>query len=137
MNTKINVARLADWVQDLINLAKEDESFSISWFKDTEDSPIAIVGGWLSGYDSTDSDLFCMSKSNPGYAMNIKIAVNNGPYAYVDYEMINMPVEPNESVDDTQLTLEWNDNPEAIASFFVQEYDRIYNNYEMGLYTDI
>jgi hypothetical protein len=134
MNKCFSVKELASWVEDLIALAKTDEAFSVSWFRPTEDCPISIVGGWLDGYDPIDADLFCLSKSNPTYGMSIKIIVNEGPYAYCDFETLDMPVMPNGEVDDTILTLEWNDNPDSIASFFAVEWERITKAYADGRY---
>jgi hypothetical protein len=68
--------------------------------------------------------------------MCIKIIVNKGPYAYCDFEVLDMPVFHNGEVDDTCLTLEWEDNPEAIADFFAMEYERISSFYEEGKYQD-
>ena len=133
----INTKNLASWIKGLMNIAEKDECISLSWFKDTEDSPIAIVGGWQSGYDSTNSDIFCQSKSHPEYAMCIKIACNHENCAYIDYEMMYMPEEADGVVDDTEITLEWSDIPEALADFFAQEYERVYKNYKKGRYTNV
>lgn len=134
---KINTKNLASWIKGLMETAEKDECISISWFKDTEDSPIAIVGGWQSGYDSSNSDIFCHSKSHPEYAMCIKIAHNPENCAYIDYEMMYMPEEAEGEVDDTEITLEWQDIPEALADFFAQEYERVYKNYEKGVYINV
>jgi hypothetical protein len=134
MNNTFNTKELADWIEELQYLAKNDENFLVSWFKPTEDLPISIVGGWLDGYDSVDADLFCLSKSNPTYGMSIKIVVNEGPYAYCDFETLDMPLLPNDEVDDTILTLEWTDNPAAVASFFASEWERIMEAHENGAY---
>lgn len=134
MNIKFTTKELADWIEELQYLAKKDESFLVSWFKPTENCPISIIGGWEGNFDSNDADLFCISKSNPTYAMCVKIVVNNGPYAYCDFEVLDMPVFKNDEVDDTCLTLEWDDNPSAIATFFEMEFERILDTYERGDY---
>lgn len=124
---------LAAWIGELKKAAANDEPLAVSWFSGTKDSKIAIVGGWENGFNSEDADLFCISKSNPTYAMCIKIAINNGPYASVDYEQLDMPTAANGEVDDTSLTLEWEDNPEALAAFYADEWERISNTYERRL----
>ena len=128
------VKAMASWIEDLKFAAKNDESFLVSWFPGTEHSPIAVVGGWSDGYDPADADLFCLSKSNPTYGMCIKIVVNNGPYAYCDFECLDMPVDAAGEVDDTSITLEWNDNPEAVALFFMTELERVTEAFEKGVY---
>ena len=125
---------LIKWIEDLKFAAKNDERFSVDWFPGTKNYPIAIVGGWLDGYDPADADLFCLSKSNPTYGMSIKIVINEGNYAYCDFETLDMPVDPSGEVDDTCLTLEWDDSPEAIASFFMHELSRITRAHENGVY---
>lgn len=134
MAIKISKEDLAGWISELKKAAADDEPLCISFFSGTKDSPIAIVGGWEGGFDQENADLFCISKSNPTYAMSIKIAVNAGPYAYCDFEVIDMPVFKNDEVDDTCITLEWDDDPMALATFFEMELERIYSTYELGNY---
>jgi hypothetical protein len=123
---KITIESLTKWIKDLKEAAKKDESFSIAWFGDTKDEPFSIIGGWLDGFSEDYSDIFCMSKSNPSYAMCIKIAINEGPYAYTDFEIMNMPVDPvTKEVDNTCIPLEWDDDPEYAAQFFLSEWERI------------
>lgn len=135
MNTNFTINELATWIADLIDFAKKDEQFLVNWFKPTEDSAISIVGGWLGGnYPGVNADLFCESKSSPGYIMSVKIILNEGPYAYTDYEMLSMPTEVNGEVDDTCQMLEWNDDPEQIATFFWGEWQRMHETCECGGY---
>ena len=135
MNTNFTINELATWIGGLQDSAKNDESFSVAWFKPTENSPISIVGGWLGGnYPGVNADLFCESKSNPGYIMSVKIIENKGPYAYADFEILDMPIEVNDEVDDTCQMLEWEDDPEAIATFFLGEWQRMMETWECGGY---
>ena len=93
------------------------------------------VGGWLGGnYPGVNADLFCESKSSPGYIMSIKIIQNEGPYAYTDFEMLSMPTEVEGEVDDTCQLLEWEDDPEQIAIFFWGEWIRMMETLECGGY---
>jgi len=134
MNTTNNTIKsLAEWIEDLKNAAREDETFSISWFKGTEREPFSIIGGWQECfYDKSEvDDLFCVSKSNPKYVMCVKIAINDGPYAYTDYEVMNMPYDPESGdVDDTEQMLEWEDDPEALATWLLAEWERIMKEHE-------
>jgi hypothetical protein len=126
MSTKFTVESLADWIRSLIEDAKKDEQFSIAWFGPTKNEPFSIVGGWMEGFSEDYSDLLCISKSEPNYAMCIKIVVNEGPYAYTDFEIMNMPFDPETNeVDDTCIALEYEDNPEETALFFMTEWERI------------
>jgi hypothetical protein len=135
MNTNFTIRELADWIAGLIDSAKKDEQFLVNWFKPTESLPISIVGGWLGGnYPGVNDDLFCSSKSSQEYIMCIKIIQNEGPYAYTDFEMLSMPTEVAGEVDDTCQLLEWNDDPEQIATFFWGEWMRMYETWECGGY---
>ena len=128
MNTQNTtmLKNLAEWIKSLKEDAKKDEQLSIAWFGDTKNEPFSIIGGWMEGFSEDYSDLLCISKSNPKYAMCVKIAVNEGPYAYTDFEIMNMPVDPKtEEVDDTCIALEYDDDPMVTAQFFATEWERI------------
>lgn len=128
MDTKklISIVKLAGWIRTLVEAAEKDEQFSITWFSDTKDKPFSIVGGWMEGFSEDYSDLLCISKSNPTYAMCVKIVVNEGPYAYTDFEVMNMPFDPEANkVDDTCIALEREEDYEAMALFFLNEWERI------------
>lgn len=132
MSTKHTIKDLANWIRALINAAAEDKTFDVAWFNGTNTAPFSIVGGWIeSGFAAEDIDIFCISKSRPKYAMAIKIVVNDGPYAYCDFETLNMPMDINspDEVDDTLFILEWSTNPEALAQFFYGEWERITEDY--------
>lgn len=130
MNTNNEaINSLAAWINDLKDAARDDYTFSIAWFKDTKDSPFAIIGGWQKMFQEDYSDLFCCSKSQPEYVMCIKIAKNEGPYAYTDFEVMNMPTDAFGNVDDTCIPLEWDDSAEAAAAFFLCEWERIMVEY--------
>ena len=124
----IDVNKLADWIADLKEAAKDDEFFSIAWYSETEEEPLSIIGGWSEyfGSDNIDNaDLFCLSKSHPKYAMCIKIAVNEGPYLFTDFDIMNQPIDQNDEVFDTCIVLEWDDSPMAAAQFFKTEWEQM------------
>lgn len=135
MNTNFTINELTAWIGGLQDAAKNDENFSVAWFKPTKDSPIAIIGGWLGGNcPEENADLFCESKSNPGYIMSVKIIENKGPYAYADFEILDMPIEVSGEVDDTCFLLEWDEDPSCIAIFFWGEWQRMMETWECGGY---
>lgn len=125
MNKIFTKEALTEFVADIMEAAVEDECFSYATFADTEDQPFVIVAGWSEGFSPDDADLFCMSKSSPGYVMCVKIVVNDGPWAYADYECLNMPMNEVGEVDDTSIALEWDDKPEAVAGFLMLEWERL------------
>ena len=133
MNT-INVKELAKWIEDIKEAAKEDNSFSIAWFKETEDKPFSIIAGWQKMNLPEDlSSIFCTSKSQPEYTMCVKIAVNDGPYAYTDFEAMDMPLNEFGDVDDTCIPLEWDDLADSSACFFSMECERTIITMEISM----
>jgi hypothetical protein len=134
MNKTFTKDQLTSWVAGLITAAKNDEQFLVDWFKPTMDSPVSIIGGWADGFNPNEADLFCQSKSNPTYAMCIKIIVNNGPYAYCDFDVLDMPTDHKGEVDDNCIALEWNDKPELVAEFYATEWEHLLDAYEKGLF---
>ena len=132
MNTNFTIDDLADWIENIKLFAEGDHELSIAWFKGTKDSPFSIIAGWQNHFsgDPDFSDCFCLSASNPEYVMCIKIAKNEGPYAYTDYDIMNMPYDKDTGdVDDVEIMLEWEDDPEDLAEFFIQEWERIMKEY--------
>jgi hypothetical protein len=132
MNTKFTKEQLAAWIEDIKEAAKDDYSFSIVWFKGTEDEALSIIAGWSECFadNSEVDDLFCCSKSNPRYVMCIKIAENDGPYAYTDYEIMNMPYDRvSGEVENNEIMLEWDDPADYAAEFFMQEWERLMKLY--------
>lgn len=124
----IDVNKLADWIAELKEAAKNDEYFSIAWYSETEEDHFSIIGGWSEYFGSSNpdnADLFCLSKTEPKYAMCIKIAVNNGPYAYTDFDIMDQPIDQHGDVYDTCIVLEWDDSPIAAAQFFKSEWEQL------------
>jgi hypothetical protein len=135
MNTSFTTKELAMWIAGLQVSAEKDEQFLVDWFPSTKDSPVSIIGGWQGGnYPGVNADLFCTSKKNPDQIMCIKIIINKGPYAYADFECLDMPIDTSGEVDNTCLMLEWDDDPERVATFFWGEWLRMSEAYECGEY---
>lgn len=134
MNTVTNynetIKSCAEWIEQLKKLAEGDSDILISWFCPTKDYPFSIIGGWDDGFSESYKDLLCLSKTNPRYAMCVKIAINEGPYAYTDFEMMNMPFDSEGNVDDTCIALEWEDDPEELATWLLAEWERIMKEHE-------
>lgn len=128
MTAKFTQEQLASWINDIKDAAKNDESFSIAWFPGTQDQPIAITAGWSPRFASNSevADFFCISKSHPEYAMCIKIVDNKNSNTYIDYEFMDMLVDPiTGEVEDTEVILEWDDSPACAAEFFTYEWERL------------
>ena len=122
--------QLIDWIESIRKAAKDDESFSIAWFKPTKNCPFAIIAGWQELDEPEGEDSFCRSKSQPKYVMSIKVAENDGPYAYTDYEIMNMPWDSESGdVDDTEVFLEWDDPVDYMADHFMAEWSRVMTRY--------
>ncbi len=131
MTNNTTIKKLAEWIQSLIDAAEEDTCFDIAWFRETENEKFSIIGGWHeSSFDPTARDLFCISKSQPKYAMAIKVAINNGPYAYCDFDTMDMPIDKFGDVDDMLFILEWDMEPEALAVFIYGEWERIMKEHQ-------
>ncbi len=118
---------LIDWIESIKEAARDDNCFSIAWFKPTENFPFAIIAGWQEYDEPTDEeDTFCRSKSQPKYVMCIKVAENEGPYAYTDYEIMNMPWDRESGdVDITEVPLSWDDPVDYMADHFRAEWLRV------------
>jgi hypothetical protein len=121
--TNTTIKNLAAWIESLKQFAEGDHELLVSWFKDTKDKPFSIVGGWVKMLNLPEE--FCCSKAQPEYVMCVKIAKNEGPYAYVDFDSLNMPTDSFGNVDDTCIPLEWDDSADAAAAFFLCEWERI------------
>lgn len=137
MNTNITfnetdkiVRSLAEWIDALKEAAANDDAFSVAIFEETEETPLSIVGGWMKGFCESWNDIFCISKSEPQYAMCVKIVVNEGPYAYVDFESMNMPLDKHGEVEDTRIALELNEDSRGLANFLYGEWERLMEQYE-------
>lgn len=126
MNTK----KLAEWIESLKKAAKEDNDSVIFWFDDTKESKLSIIGGWMEGFSESWDELLCVSKKNPKYAMCIKIAVNEGPYSYTDFELMNCPENSEGEIEDTCIALEYEDDAEELAGFFDMEFERLMKELE-------
>lgn len=127
--TQKMIKELTNWIEELKELARQDDNILISWFPETRDKPFAIIGGWMEGFTEEYADVFCVSKTNPKYAMCVKIAVNEGPYAYTDFEIMNMPTYGEGEVDDTCIALEYDDDSKSLAMFLATEWERITKTY--------
>ena len=130
MHEPINITNLTTWIEDILEAAKNDTYFSIAWFSETEHRPFSIVAGWQEMFSGNDfSDLFCTSKSHPESVMCVKIIKNTSPSAQ-DFEEAEMPLDKLHNVDDTCVSLEWDDPALSVAQFFLHEWERIMTEHE-------
>ena len=120
----ITLKDLTNWIDMVIDEAKKDTDKTLFWFN--KDDKFSIVAGWTKCFFEEDcSDLFYLSKSNPEYAMSIKIITNDCCDACTDFDALNMPVSKNNEVDDVSIILEQGDNSKLLSIFFLSELDRI------------
>ena len=131
MNTNITfnetVRSLAEWIDALKEAAANDDAFSVAIFEETEDAPLSIVGGWMKGFCESWNDIFCISKSEPQYAMCVKIAVNE-PDKH--FEELKLPTDTDGEVEDTCIALELNEDSEGLANFLYGEWERLMEQFE-------
>ena len=127
MNTEAMIKEATEWLEKLREAAFEDKAIEISWFKGTEDSPFAIVGGWSEGFSEGYESLLCTSKADPCYAMCVKIAVNKLSYEHIaiDFDSMSMPRDKNGEIYDVVVALERKENMEELATWLVGEWERI------------
>jgi hypothetical protein len=130
MNTKFTVEELATWIAHIKEAAKNDTQETIFWFTPTINSPFCIVAGWsrMFDQDTSYSDIFCSSPSQPEYVMFIKVA-ENPDQLVLDFDFMDMPIDKSGEVDDTCVPLEWSDSPKYAAEFFLHEWERIMEEY--------
>ena len=120
---------LTTWIAGIKEEAKADTANNLFWFLPTDKEQFTIVAGWqklFSKYDLfNNSEFFCCSKSNPEYAMCVKVVDNKQDTVYLDFDSVDMPLDKNGNVDNTCIPLEWDDVPEIVAEFFLHEWERI------------
>ena len=115
---------LTKWLEDLINKAELDTE-SVSYFRDTKDSPYCIVGGWGEGYSDELTDLVYTSESNPDYAMCVKIVKQeDSPDVNLDYLLEVVNPETGD-VEFETLPIERDDGFTELARFLLNEWERI------------
>lgn len=115
---------LTKWLEDLINKA-ELNTESVSYFRDTKDSPYCIVGGWGEGYSDELTDLVYTSESNPDYAMCVKIVKQeDSPDVNLDYLLEVVNPETGD-VEFETLPIERDDGFTELARFLLNEWERI------------
>jgi hypothetical protein len=133
MNTKITnynetIKSLTEWLEALTDAADNDEVFDVAFFEATKDYPLMIIGGWVEGFSEKYADLCYVSKSEPKYAMCVKIAINDGQLC-PDFESLNMPIDKNGEIDDTCLAIERDDDLGELAVWLLGEWERIMTEY--------
>jgi hypothetical protein len=111
MNNTFTKEALTAWIAGLKEAAKNDEQFEVSKFIPTKHSRFSIIGGWVDGYLPNFADLFCASKSDPSRVLCVAVADNED-------------TAPEAALINSHIVLEWEDDPEAVAEFFMYEWER-------------
>lgn len=110
----------------LVNFLKEEveyyeaDGIGCSAFK--LDDTFAVCVGWLDGYDAFDTGAI-HSKSEPAFCVNAGIKVWTSDSLRTDYDWINSPYFEDCLVWDTGVTISRNENYEALADYFLKEYE--------------
>lgn len=112
-------ARLVNFLKEQVKYYKTD-GVGCSTFK--LDDTIAVCVGWLDGYDVCDTEMI-HSKSEPTFCVNAGIKVWTSDSLRTDYDWINSPYFEDGSVWDTGVTISRNENYEALADYFLKEYE--------------
>ncbi len=129
MNTKV-INDLTKWLQTVVENAKCDEQLLFTKFENTKNEELNIVAGWSKGFSKDFADLLYISEADPDYAMCVKIVENNGPYAYTDFDLLDMPIDRYGEVEDTCIAIEQTDDLESLAQFLYCEWERLTDEYE-------
>ena len=87
------------------------------------DDRLAICVGWLPGYGEEERDDCIQSKDDPDFAINAGIKVYTSDDMRTDYEFINMPYRDNGDVLQTDVSIEPNEDYDALAEYFLKEYE--------------
>lgn len=111
--------RLINFLKEQIKYYKTD-GYGCSTFK--LDDTLAICVGWSDGYDVSDTNII-HSNSDPSFCVNAGIKVWTSDDLRTDYDWINSPYFEDGTVWDTSMTLSQYEDYEALADYFLQEYN--------------
>lgn len=112
-------ARLVNFFKKEVKYYKKDNC-GCSTFK--LDDTLAVCIGWSDGYDTSDTEMI-HSKSEPTFCVNAGIKVWTSDSLRTDYDWINSPYFEDGLVWDTGVTISLNENYEALADYFLKEYE--------------
>lgn len=116
--------QLTAWIADLKKKAENDED-GIFYFPNTKPYAFNIVGGWSDGFSEGFNDLLHISKSNPSYAMSVKIVCNEAD-PDVNFDNLVEPWDVNEEEPAGPcVAIELEDDPAQLAEFILCEWERI------------
>ncbi len=123
--------RLELWVEELRKDAENSDDLKYSvFYPDGNDSPFCIVGGWSKGFTADYSDVLYVNKTDPGYAICIKVALTSKSTVHKNFDDFAMPVDSYGNTEDTCVALERDDLSIAAAMFYLNEYERLVEEYE-------
>lgn len=120
----MTVQEITTWLKEIT--ANPAEDIAIFWFNKTKHSPLSIIGGWCGGFSEEYKDLLYLSEEDPTYALCVKIVLNQGPYAYTDFELMDMSTNDEGDIEDTLIAIQRDDDDlEALAKFLFGEWQRL------------
>lgn len=111
--------RLAHFLKEQVKYYEAD-GVGCSTFK--FDDTFAVCIGWSDGYDVSDTGTI-HSKSEPAFCVNAGIKVWTSDDLRTDYDWINSPYFEDGTVWDTSVTISQYEDYEALADYFLQEYN--------------
>lgn len=118
------VKELTNFIASAVDEMPEFDDGEFRWFE--LDGDLAVVIGWESGFGEELRDDAIQSKSDPNYALCIKIGENPNGYAYTDMEMTNMPFSKEDGeVWDTDTSLYKGQDFTKLAKWYLNEYKSI------------
>ena len=128
MNKTFTKEQLATWIAGLQKDARNDKQFDMIFFPPTTFSKFSIIGGWTNMFGSVGADLFCQSKSRPSWTMCVKIVEHVNDLAFTGataFDSWYMHTAKDGKVEDNCIILQWDDDPEEVAEFFMIEWERL------------
>lgn len=112
-------ARLVNFLKEQVKYY-ENDNCGCSTFK--LDNTLAVCIGWSDGYDISDTGVI-HSKSEPTFCVNAGIKVWTSDSLRTDYDWINSPYFEDGTVWDTDVTISQYEDYEALADYFLKEYE--------------
>ena len=130
-----------DKTTDPHSLAKDIKD-AVEWLKKEQmgcvtlklDDRLAVCVGWSGGYDPEDTSVIHGDDGDETYVIVAGIKVWTSDDMRTDYDYINYPYFESGEILDTMVSIEPNENYDALADYFVDEYNRfsLYNISEDG-----
>lgn len=121
-------ARLVEeWIKMLMKQADNKNEFPVAWFTltDEADIPYQLVAGWTDGFCEVENEfLFILNNK----ALSIKV-IPNYNFKGHDFESVSMPIDKSGVREEICMILERDEDVSGLALFFLNEIDRLTQEY--------